>query len=81
MRLADMMNLGPATEEYLRAVGIETPEQLSEIGSVDAYRRLKERFPRQVNLLFLYAMEGALLDIHWNALPPEVKDEIVSAVT
>lgn len=79
-RLRDLRNLGPATEEQLTAVGITTPEELSDIGSVEAYRRLKARYGSKVTLVFLYALEGALLDLHWNRLPPEVKDEIVAAV-
>ena len=79
-RISDLKNLGPACERWLREVGIESAEQLAEVGSVEAYLRVKEHFPREASLVLLYALEGALLDIHWNALPPEVKAEIVEAV-
>jgi DNA transformation protein len=78
-RTSALKNLGPACERWLRDVGIETAEQLAEVGSVEAYLRVKERLPHKASLVLLYALEGALLDIHWNALPPEVKAEIVSA--
>lgn len=76
-RLADLRNLGPASEEQLRAVGIETPEHLDAIGSVEAFVRLKQTYGSAVTLVFLYALEGALLDVHWNELPPGVKTERV----
>jgi DNA transformation protein len=79
MGISDLKNLGPAMERYLGEIGITTAEQLDEVGSVEAYVRLRERFPRTINLVALYALEGALLDVHWNHLPPEVKAEIVEA--
>ena len=49
------------------------------MGSVEAYRRLKESRPREVTRVALYALEGALMGAHWNELPPEIKTEIVRA--
>lgn len=71
--LADLKNLGSRSTEMLRAVGIETPEALREAGAVLAYKILKHRFPKAVNLLFLYALEGALTNRHWNSFSPDEK--------
>lgn len=71
-----LKNLGPASVRQLREVGIETPDALRAIGAVAAYRRLKHAFPRQVSLLMLYALAGALLDCHWNRLPPGLKEDL-----
>lgn len=32
-----------------------------------------EAAPRETSLVGLYALYGALVDVHWNELPPEVK--------
>ncbi|HEU4658336.1 MAG TPA: TfoX/Sxy family DNA transformation protein [Capillimicrobium sp.] len=32
--------------------------------------------PKPSPLLAAYALEGALLDCHWNALPPGVKEHL-----
>jgi DNA transformation protein len=71
-----LRNIGPKTSERLAAVGITDEEQLNALGSVEAYRRLKEAFPRDVSLVALYALEAALLDCHWNDLPPGVKERL-----
>jgi len=72
-RIGLLMNLGPVSERQLAEIGIPDEEALRALGAVEAWRRLKFRFPREMNAVGLYALEGALRDCHWNALPPEVK--------
>ncbi len=74
--LESLKNIGPASKRQLREVGIGTVAKLRRLGSLGAYRRLKHAFPRQVNLVMLYALEGALLGCHWNHLPPGRKEEL-----
>lgn len=78
MRISEMRNLGPVTERQLADVGIETSEQLIEIGSVEAYQRLKFRSGR-VSLNALYAMEAAILDVHWQHLDCSTKARLKAA--
>jgi DNA transformation protein len=66
-------NIGPQTSAWLDEIGIETEEDLRRLGSVEAYRQLKARFPSRVTLNALWGMESALLGIHWQALPAEIK--------
>jgi DNA transformation protein and related proteins len=68
-----MKNIGKVTAGWLNEVGIHSLEDLQEIGSVEAYRRVKAQRPRETTIVLLYALEGALLDCHWNALPADVK--------
>jgi DNA transformation protein len=77
--LARLKNIGPASIRQLREVGIEDAAALRKLGALAAYRRLKHAFPREVSLLMLYALEGALRDCHWNRLPPGVKDKLQAA--
>jgi len=70
--LAKLRNLGPKSASWLEACGVRDASQLGALGAAGAYALLKKNgYP--VNLVFAYAVEGALLDMHWNALPRELK--------
>lgn len=71
-----MMNLGPKSREWLAAVGIHTLDDVAELGAVDAYEKVKAAFPEKVSLNLLYALQGALLDLPWNELPPGMKEDL-----
>jgi len=71
-------NIGPVSEEWLRAVGIHTKRDLEKIGSIAAYRIIKlHGFNTSLNLL--YALEGAIRDLHWTALPETTKAKLKKA--
>lgn len=72
-RLSELKNIGPTSAEWLAAVGIETAEQLAELGSVEAYRRVRAAFPKRASLNLLWGLEAALLDIRWDELPADLK--------
>lgn len=64
MPLAQLPNLGQASAGWLVHAGIQTVADLSAVGAVEAYRRVKQAgFMPSLNLL--YALEGALHDEHW----------------
>ena len=70
-----MKNLGSVSLKRLAEVGITTRRQLKQTGSVGVYRMFKARgIPVSLNMV--YAVEGALLDLHWTALPQELKDRL-----
>ena len=48
----------------LHAVGIHSASDLRRLGAVDAYRAVRTRGFRASKVL-LYAIEGALMDVHW----------------
>ncbi|HEV8388724.1 MAG TPA: TfoX/Sxy family protein [Dongiaceae bacterium] len=77
--LMDLKNIGPASIRQLRDVGIEDEAALRKLGALAAYRRLKHAFPREVSLVMLYALQGALLGCHWNNLPPGEKERLRAA--
>ncbi len=74
--LAELKKIGAVTAERLRAVGIETPDDLERSGAVEAYRRVKERYPEETTLVLLYALQGALWDCHWNGLSRQDKEQL-----
>lgn len=71
--VSTLSGLGDVTQGRLAEAGIFTVGALRALGSVEAYRRLKFMFPRQVTLNALYALEAALRGCHWQDLPSSVK--------
>lgn len=74
--LLQLKNLGMASVNILHAIGINTYSDLSRTGAVEAYRRIKARHIN-VSKVMLYALQGALMDVHWNDLPPDMKIRLV----
>ncbi len=65
--LTAMMNIGKEMARKLTSVGIDTPEKLIELGSIKAFRKLKEVYPN-VCLVHLYTLEGAIYSTEYNRL-------------
>ena len=78
--LAKLRNIGAKSAAKLAAVGVTSAAQLEELGAVAVFLRL--RSDRQVNIAMLWALQGALLDLPWYDLPPDIKrallDELAS---
>jgi len=74
--LLHLKNLGMSSVNILHAIGVNTREDLKNLGSVEAYRRIKARGIK-VSKVMLYAVEGALLDLHWNELDINLKKRLV----
>lgn len=74
--LLELKNLGMASVNILQAIGINTYEDLADMGPVQAYCRIKAR-GIHVSKVMLYALQGALMDVHWNDLPPDMKTQLV----
>jgi hypothetical protein len=69
-------NIGPRSTEWLAAVGVHTLDDAAALGAVETYKRVKAAYPQKVSLNLLYALQAALLDLPWNELPPDIKDEL-----
>ncbi len=73
-----LRNIGPKSAAWLRQVGLRTLEDLAEAGAVGAYMKVRRAgFKPSLNLL--YALEGALLDCHWQDVPEARRSELVQA--
>ncbi|MBI2518661.1 MAG: TfoX/Sxy family protein [Opitutae bacterium] len=70
--LGNLLNLGPKSSAWLAAAGIHTREQLERLGPIEACRRIRQS-GHPVSVLMAYALEGALIGTHWNAIPFETK--------
>ena len=73
--LAKLKNIGVALASRLNAVGINSAEELRELGSKEAFIRLRVNEPDScINALM--ALEGAIQDVRWHHLDDEVKRDL-----
>ncbi len=71
-----MNNMGPKSREWLASVGIHSLDDVAKLGVVETYRRVKAAYPEKVSLNLLYGLQAALLDLPWNELPPDIKEQL-----
>jgi DNA transformation protein len=74
-KLSTLPNIGKVVEQQLNQVGINTIDQLTEIGSKDAWLRIK-CIDDSACINRLYALQGAIEGIRWHDLSAEVKAEL-----
>lgn len=74
-----LRNIGPKSAAWLRQVGLRSLEDLAAIGTVEAYMKVR-RAGFKPSLTLIYAMEGALLDCHWQDVPEARRQALVQAV-
>lgn len=77
LKLIQLKNLGAASVNILNSIGIRYREDLARMGSVRAYRAIRQRGIRVTHAM-LYAMEAALLDVPWQSLDPAFKQQLVN---
>lgn len=74
-QLSEMPNIGKILAEKLQLVGIETPQDLLDIGSEQAFIRIKT-VDSGACMSMLQALEGAVQGIRWHHLEPGRKHEL-----
>jgi DNA transformation protein and related proteins len=73
--LRRLKNIGATVAERLHEIGVFNREDLKRIGAPEAYRRIKQKHP-EITLprcYYLYSLEGALRDVHWDSIPDALK--------
>ena len=73
--LTSMRNIGKELERKLKIIGINSAEDLKQVGSKETFFRLKMRFP-EVCLVHLYTLEGAITDTDFNKLSEKTKKDL-----
>ena len=71
-----MKNMRPKSKQWLASVGVHTLDDVVSLGVVETYQKVKAAYPEKVSLHLLYGLQAALLDLPWNELPPDIKDEL-----
>ena len=75
-RLTDLPNIGPKLAENLEKAGIETPDQLRELGAEEAFLRIRTQVDETACLHQLEALAGAVEGVRKCLLPPGRKAEL-----
>ena len=76
MTAAKLRNIGPKSMAWLRQTGVRSLDDLKTVGALAAYVRVKRAgFRPSLNLL--YALEGAILDCHWQDIPEARRAQLV----
>ena len=73
--LSKLPNIGKVVEKQLNDVGINTVDELIDIGSKEAWLRIKE-VDESACLNRLMALEGAIQNIRWHNLSEEDKKNL-----
>ena len=75
--LLELKNLGKTTVQWLHAIGVHTREHLVAKGPVGTYCAVKARGFR-ANRVLLYALQAALMDVHWKDLDQNLKTSLLA---
>ena len=73
--LSKLPNIGKVLEKQLNDVGINTSDDLINLGSKEAWLKIKE-IDDSACLNRLMALEGAIQNIRWHNLSEEDKDNL-----
>ena len=73
--LSNLPNIGKVVEKQLNDVGINTVDELIDIGSKEAWLKIKE-VDESACLNRLMALEGAIQNIRWHNLSLEDKKNL-----
>lgn len=74
--LSNLPNVGKVLEKSLMQVGIETPEHLREVGTHEAFIRIRSQVDPTACIQTLYGLHGAVLGIPDKLLPDSTKQEL-----
>ncbi len=75
--LIDLQGIGPRVVGLLEAVGIDSPEKLTEVGAMEAYLRIVET-GYSPHLALLYALVGAVEDRDWRDVAQKDKARLTA---
>ncbi len=80
--LSACKNLGPTIRKNLSLIGVDTFTELQKRGPVQIYTQLRDQFPDKTWSIcyYLYSVEGALTDTHWDDIPEKRKEELKKLV-
>lgn len=77
--LAKLKNIGRKSARRLMEAGIESREDIEALGAVAVFKRLRKRYP--ASLTMLWALQGALLNLPYYQIPPEIKAALLEELS
>lgn len=73
------VNIGPVLSERLSSVGIDTLEQLKQLGALQAWALIADKTPGEECVHTLLALEGAIRAVRWTAISRTERDRLLTA--
>lgn len=80
--LRQAKNIGATIEKCLNEIDVFTLADLEKMTSVEAFKKIRGNYPDKTVPVcyYLYSLEGALLNLHWNDIPSELKEELKAKI-
>ncbi|MBS5508036.1 MAG: TfoX/Sxy family protein [Akkermansia sp.] len=80
--LSQAKNIGATIEKCLNEIDVFTLADLEKMTSVEAFKKIRGNYPDKTVPVcyYLYSLEGALLNLHWNDIPSELKEELKAKI-
>lgn len=80
--LRQAKNIGATIEKCLNEIDVFTLADLEKMTSVEAFKKICGNYPDKTVPVcyYLYSLEGALLNLHWNDIPSELKEELKAKI-
>jgi DNA transformation protein and related proteins len=73
------VNIGPVLSQRLSAVGIDTLEQLKQLGALQVWQLIAEHTPGEERVHTLLALEGAIRSVRWTAIGRQERERLLAA--
>lgn len=75
-------NIGTTVEKRLHEIGIFSLADLAQMTPSKAYLEICKQHPDKTFPVcyYLYSLQGALLDLHWDDLPKDLKRDLMNQV-
>ena len=76
--LSEVRNIGKTVASKLYEIGVKNEKELRNLGAAKAYKWLSEQNPGKHLLVcyYLYSLEGALQEKHWDAFSEKEKTKL-----
>ena len=77
--ISKLRNLGPTSEKILNSIDVYTLDDIKELTPVVIFHILKSK-GYNVSLNIVYALQGAIMYLHYLEIPEEIKIELKNEI-
>ncbi len=80
--LTSLKNIGPTIQKRLQGIGINSKNDLKKMGPVLAYQNIQSKNPGKTIPVcyYLYSLQGALDNKHWDDISQKKKQKLLDQI-
>jgi len=80
--LSSLRNIGPTIQKRLQEIGINSKGELKKVGPALAYQKIQSKNSGKTIPVcyYLYSLQGALEDKHWDDISQKKKQKLLDQV-